>query len=108
MTAHINSNDVSRQLGSLLELLDQKRAQPSNSDLETRFFSDVLEFLLNDSTDHWWCTEIQPITEESLWFFSLPDHENINKYKEKLAIQLRNCTLCLQHYYAAKPALKKR
>ncbi|KAI8140246.1 hypothetical protein BJV82DRAFT_563071 [Fennellomyces sp. T-0311] len=104
----MNSNDVSKRLHSLLGLLDQKRLQPSNSDLETRFFNDALEFLLNDSTDHWWCTEIQPIVQESLWFFSLPDHENIKKYKDRLASQLQNCTRCLQNYYASKPILKKR
>ncbi|KAI9490861.1 hypothetical protein BDB00DRAFT_835720 [Zychaea mexicana] len=69
----------------------------------------MLDYLLNYSSDHWWCSQIElPIAQESMWLFSLPDHAHITKYKERLTLQLRTCTRCLHDYYASKPMLRKR
>ncbi|KAI9319888.1 AAA domain-containing protein [Dichotomocladium elegans] len=98
-----------RQIRKLLELLERKNANPNNVDLETQFFNEMLGYLLSSSTTHWWCDDMErPIARESLWLFSLPDHEHIIKYKEKLSSQLQSCTRCLQHYYASKPALEQQ
>ncbi|KAI8350314.1 SEN1 N terminal-domain-containing protein [Choanephora cucurbitarum] len=97
------------QQQKILTLLRQKQKEPSNNDLETEFFNAALEYLLNTSTDHWWCNKsLLPIAQESLWLFSLPDHDPIIQYKTKLNNQLKTCTHCVEHYQSSKSNIRKR
>jgi hypothetical protein len=97
------------QLQGVLDLLEQKQKNPGNSDVETNFFNEALEYLLTTTVNHWWCTNATlPIARESLWLFSLPDHDPIVQYKTKLNKQLKSCTYCVQAYQTSKRSVKKR
>ncbi|KAI8373222.1 uncharacterized protein BYT42DRAFT_579639 [Radiomyces spectabilis] len=96
-------------LESLLALLKQRNDNPRDIELETRFYNDVLVFLLSDAIDHWWCSEsVLPIAKESLWFFSLPDVEHIVQYKQKLDNILKKCLHCSRLYHTSKSSLRER
>ncbi|KAI8096315.1 uncharacterized protein BX664DRAFT_56457 [Halteromyces radiatus] len=99
------------QLQRALSLLDKRQAQhPSTNDpdLETQFYNAVLECLLLDTADHWWCShDILPLARESLWLFSLPDHDHIIQYKHKLNDLLQRCPKCIQSYYVSKQEMRK-
>ncbi|CEP07406.1 hypothetical protein, partial, partial [Parasitella parasitica] len=102
------STDAS-QLEKVLDLLEEKQKNPGNSDVETNFFNKALEYLLLASVNHWWCTDATlPIARESLWLFSLPDHDPIVQYKKKLNAQLSACTNCVQAYQTSKKSVKER
>ncbi|KAI8987866.1 hypothetical protein BDF20DRAFT_910411 [Mycotypha africana] len=95
------------KLQGVLALLESKQKDPNNTDVETRFFNEGLEFLL--LSDHWWCDQnILPIARESLWLFSLPEHNPILQYKKKLNNQLMTCTSCVQVYQNSKQFVKQR
>ncbi|CAO3630521.1 unnamed protein product [Mucor hiemalis] len=72
-------------------------------------FNDALEYLLSNTVNHWWCTEATlPIARESLWLFSLPNHNPIVQYKKKLNAQLNSCTHCVQAYQTSKLFVRQR
>lgn len=97
------------QLQGVLDLLEKKRNNPGDTDVETNFFNEALEYLLTSTVNHWWCTEATlPIARESLWLFSLPDHDPIVKYKKKLDTQLQTCTYCVQAYQTSKQYVRQR
>lgn len=97
------------QLEEVLDLLEKKQQNPSNTDLETNFFNKALEYLLLSTVNHWWCTDATlPLARESLWLFSLPDHDPIVQYKKKLNAQLSFCTCCVQAYQSSKQFVKER
>lgn len=97
------------QLEQVLNLLEEKQQNPGNSDIETNFFNKALEYLLLGTVNHWWCTNATlPIARESLWLFSLPDHDPIVQYKKKLDSQLSSCTYCVQAYQTSKESVKER
>ncbi|KAI8644404.1 hypothetical protein BD408DRAFT_124205 [Parasitella parasitica] len=101
------SNDL--QLEKVLNILEEKRQNPGNSDVETSFFNKALEYLLLGTVNHWWCTDATlPIARESLWLFSLPDHDPVIQYKKKLNAQLSLCTCCVQAYQTSKHFVKER
>lgn len=103
------SNQYTPQLRGVLELLEKKQSSPGNTDVETHFFNDALEYLLSNTVNHWWCTEATlPIARESLWLFSLPDHDPIVQYKKKLNSQLNSCTHCVQAYQTSKLFVRQR
>jgi hypothetical protein len=100
------TNDAS--LRALLELLEQRRQNSADNELESRFFNDTLMYLMSD-VDHWFCNkDILPIARESLWLFSLPEHEHITEFKNKLDSQLKACTYCAQAYHLSKEPERKR
>jgi hypothetical protein len=97
------------QLQGVLNLLDKKQKDPGDSNVETQFFNEALQYLLSSTVTHWWCTEsILPVARESLWLFSLPDHDPIVQYKNKLDDQLKTCTYCVQAYQTSKIFIKQR
>jgi hypothetical protein len=97
------------KLQNVLDLLQEKQNNPGNGDNETNFFNAALEYLLLPSANHWWCTTATlPIARESLWLFSLPDHDPIVQYKNKLNTQLTTCTDCLYAYHSSKDHVKDR
>lgn len=97
------------KLEVVLKLLQEKQNNPGNNDIETNFFNEALEYLLLPSVNHWWCTTATlNIARESLWLFSLPDHDPIVKYKKKLNMQLSTCTDCLHAYHSSKIHVKDR
>lgn len=97
------------QLQGVLILLETKQKNPGDSNVETQFFNEALEYLLSSSVTHWWCTNSTlPIARESLWLFSLPDHHPIVQYKKKLDNQLKTCTYCVQAYQTSKLFVKQR
>lgn len=97
------------QLEGVLNLLEKKQQSPGDSNVETQFFNEALEYLLSSSVKHWWCTNSTlPIARESLWFFSLPDHDPIVQYKNKLDNQLKTCIYCVQAYQTSKLFVKDR
>lgn len=103
-----NRNNTS-QFQGVLDLLEQKRNSPGESEVETNFFNEALEYLLTSTVNHWWCTKATlPIARESLWLFSLPDHDPIVQYKKKLNSQLQSCTYCAQAYQTSKQCVKQR
>ena len=103
------SQHHSPQLQGVLDLLEKKEHNPGNNDIETEFFNDALKYLLQSSVDHWWCTKATlPIARESLWLFSLPDHDPIVQYKNKLNTQLQSCTYCVQAYQTSKRFVRER
>lgn len=107
--AHDQSVRSDRRLRELLDLLARKNASPFDAAVESQFYNDMLAYLLTSSSSHWWCTEAEnTIAQESLWLFSLPDHESIQKYKQKLAEQLSSCVACVEQYHLSKPSLRER
>ncbi|GAN07711.1 hypothetical protein MAM1_0172d07213 [Mucor ambiguus] len=105
----MSSNNNASQLQEVLNLLEEKQKNPGNADVETNFFNKALEYLLTSTVNHWWCTNATlPIARESLWLFSLPDHDPIVKYKKKLNTQLSSCTYCVQAYQNSKQSVKAR
>ncbi|KAL0092761.1 hypothetical protein J3Q64DRAFT_1229495 [Phycomyces blakesleeanus] len=95
-------------LNSLIALLGERKEQPNDSELEARFYEQVIIYLLSDRSDHWWCDpSVAPIARESLWFFSLPEHENILQYKKKLSTQLQKCIHCVQEYHSSKKIVRQ-
>ncbi|KAF1805165.1 SEN1 N terminal-domain-containing protein [Mucor lusitanicus] len=105
----MSSNNNASQLQKVLDLLEEKQQNPGNADIETNFFNKALEYLLASTVNHWWCTNATlPIARESLWLFSLPDHDPIVKYKQKLNTQLSSCTYCVQAYQNSKQSVKAR
>ncbi|KAI8983501.1 hypothetical protein BDB01DRAFT_791018 [Pilobolus umbonatus] len=102
-----NSNEGSR-LEDLLDLLKDKPKMTGDQDFEINFYNKTLEYLLSDKVDHWWCDEsILPIAKESLWLFSLPNHESILRYKKKLAHILSRCNGCVREYHTSKEVVKR-
>lgn len=105
----MSSTNNASQLQEVLNLLEEKQQNPGNADVETNFFNKALEYLLASTVNHWWCTNATlPIARESLWLFSLPDHDPIAKYKKKLNTQLSSCTYCVQAYQNSKQSVKAR
>lgn len=105
----MNNHKDSTQLQGVLDLLEQKQNNPGDTDIETNFFNKALEYLLTNTVEHWWCTKTTlPIARESLWLFSLPDHDPIIQYKKKLNSQLQSCTYCVQAYQTSKQCVKQR
>ncbi|EPB85292.1 hypothetical protein HMPREF1544_07906 [Mucor circinelloides 1006PhL] len=105
----MSSNNNASQLQEVLNLLEEKQQNPGNADVETNFFNKALEYLLSSTVNHWWCTNATlPIARESLWLFSLPDHDPIVQYKKKLNTQLSSCTYCVQAYQNSKQSVKAR
>ncbi|KAI9247526.1 hypothetical protein BY458DRAFT_527126 [Sporodiniella umbellata] len=103
----MNNSVNDARLSNLLETLEKKNNSRDDADLETKFFNDTLEFLL--SVPHWWCTlEILPIARESLWLFSLPDHEPIVQYKDQMNQQLKSCSHCAKQYQLSKAVVQNR
>ncbi|RCI05707.1 hypothetical protein CU098_012281, partial [Rhizopus stolonifer] len=97
------------QLKEILALLERKQNNPGDADIETDFFNVALKYLLSPTANHWWCTKTtQPIAQESLWLFSLPDHDPIVQYKQKLNNQLQSCTTCVEIYQTSKPVIRKK
>ncbi|KAG0190960.1 DEAD-box type RNA helicase [Apophysomyces sp. BC1034] len=97
------------RLNLLLDLIKQRDSQPGNNEIESQLYNDILIYLLSDSSDHWWCADATlPIARESLWLFSLPDHEHIVKYKAKLNNQLAHCMGCARSYHLSKRILRTR
>lgn len=109
MNKSMNNKDNTPQLQVVLELLEKKQKSPKNSDVETNFFNEALEYLLSNSVQHWWCTGATlPIARESLWLFSLPDHDPVVQYKKKLDTQLTTCISCVQAYQTSKQSVRQR
>ncbi|KAI8875105.1 hypothetical protein K501DRAFT_234134, partial [Backusella circina FSU 941] len=105
----MSSEIINDSLRELLSLLEQRRENSADSELESRFFNDTLMYLMSDGVDHWFCNkDILPIARESLWLFSLPEHEHINEFKNKLDKQLKACTYCAQAYHLSKEPERKR
>jgi hypothetical protein len=103
------SNRYTPQLQGVLDLLEKKQNSPGNTDVETDFFNEALQYLLMSTVNHWWCTNSTlPIARESLWLFSLPDHDPIVQYKTKLNSQLNSCTYCVQAYQTSKQFVRQR
>ncbi|CEJ02391.1 hypothetical protein RMCBS344292_16398 [Rhizopus microsporus] len=97
------------RLRELLLLLEKRNQQREDVDLETKFFNDILEYFLSPNVNHWWCTEATlPLASESLWLFSLPDHDPIVQYKNKLNQQLKSCGYCARTYQTSKVMVRKR
>lgn len=96
------------QLQNLINLLEKRTQHRDDVDLETKFFNDALEYLL--SVNHWWCSseKLLSIARESLWLFSLPDHDPIVQYKTKLNLQLKSCAYCAKEYQISKISVRKR
>lgn len=103
---------ANRQLRTALTLLNQRQQQQDGNhdpDLETSFYNAVLEYLLLSTTDHWWCTsQTLTLARESLWLFSLPDHDQITAYKIKLDGLLQRCPQCIKAYYTTKNDMRQR
>ena len=97
------------RLRELLLLLEKRNQQREDVDLETKFFNDILEYFLSPNVNHWWCTEATlPLASESLWLFSLPDHDPIVQYKNKLNQHLKSCGYCARTYQTSKVMVRKR
>ncbi|KAG1414926.1 hypothetical protein G6F58_006718 [Rhizopus delemar] len=96
------------RLQNLINLLEKRTQHRDDVDLETKFFNDALEYLL--SVNHWWCSseKLLSIARESLWLFSLPDHDPIVQYKTKLNLQLKSCAYCAKEYQISKISVRKR
>ncbi|KAI9006559.1 SEN1 N terminal-domain-containing protein [Phycomyces nitens] len=95
-------------LNSLFAILAKRKQQPNDKELEAQFYDQVIIYLLSDLSDHWWCdSSVAPIARESLWFFSLPEHENIVEYKKKLSRQLQKCIHCVQEYHSSKKIVRE-
>lgn len=93
----------------LTNLFEKRIQHREDVDLETNFFNEVLEYFLSNTVNHWWCSEAMlPIACESLWLFSLPDHQPIVQYKHKLNQQLKSCSYCAKAYQISKVIVRKR
>ncbi|ORY92029.1 hypothetical protein BCR43DRAFT_479100 [Syncephalastrum racemosum] len=94
----------------LHRLLKEKHDNPGDVDAESQFYNKTLEYLMSrQANPHWWCSEdLRLIVLETLWLFSLPPHESIDRYKQALADQLNSCSACIQKYYKSKGTLRQR
>lgn len=97
------------RMDSLKALYELKKKNPNDSATENKFFNAILAYLLENPTDHWWCTkELEPLVRESMMLFSLPAYDHITQYKNRMNQQLTSCRHCLDAYHNSKCVLRQR
>ncbi|KAI9469009.1 MAG: hypothetical protein EXX96DRAFT_590092 [Benjaminiella poitrasii] len=85
----MNAHNDDPKLQKVLKLLESKQKNPGNTDIETNFYNEALEYLL--SVNHWWCAKaVLPIAHE---FFQVIDRFDIHRISSTIQSHENNFSM---------------